>query len=139
MEQQITHNYSSAIQIIKRGILKSPYRAASLANKELLSLYFGIGKYISENSRNHFWGTNAIETISLQLQQELPELRGFSISNLKNMRQFYEDWEHIFINRQPVAGEMGISFQEIDIKFFTTNCQPAAGDLTPEQINVYIN
>jgi hypothetical protein len=71
MEQQVNHNYYKAIQLIKGAILKSRYRAAALANRELLSLYYGIGKYISENSRNHFWGTNAIETISMQLQQEL--------------------------------------------------------------------
>lgn len=59
----------------------------------MLSLYFGIGKFISENSRNHFWGTNAIETISSRLQQELPGLRGFSPVNIKRMRQFHEEWE----------------------------------------------
>ncbi len=39
-----------------------------------------LGKYISENSRGNFWGTNAIEVISLQLQQELPGLRGFGVA-----------------------------------------------------------
>ncbi len=68
MEERVNHNYSKAIRLIKSAILKSRYRAAALANRELLSLYYGIGKYISENSRNHFWGTNAIETISIQLQ-----------------------------------------------------------------------
>ncbi len=60
----------------------------------MLSLYFGIGKFISDNSRNNFWGTSALETISVSLQQELPGLRGFSPANLKRMRQFYEEWEH---------------------------------------------
>jgi predicted nuclease of restriction endonuclease-like (RecB) superfamily len=40
------------------------------------------------------WGTNALETISVSLQQELPGLRGYSPANLKRMRQFYEEWEH---------------------------------------------
>ncbi|OIP82238.1 MAG: hypothetical protein AUK44_08245 [Porphyromonadaceae bacterium CG2_30_38_12] len=93
MEQQTSINYNQAIQAIKDAILKSRYRAASLVNRELLSLYFGIGKFISENSRNHFWGTNAIETISVKLQVELPGLRGFSPVNIKRMRQFYEEWE----------------------------------------------
>ena len=77
MEQQVNLNYSKAIQLIKNAILKSRYRAAALANRELLSLYYGIGKYISENSRHHFWGTNAIETISIHLQQELLDYVGF--------------------------------------------------------------
>ncbi|MCK9626377.1 MAG: PDDEXK nuclease domain-containing protein [Bacteroidales bacterium] len=93
MEQQTQTNFNLAIQALKDAILKSRYRAATLVNRELLSLYYGIGKFISENSRNHFWGTNAIETISAKLQYELPGLRGFSPVNIKRMRQFYEEWE----------------------------------------------
>ncbi len=111
MEQQINHNYSKAIQLIKSAILKSRYRAAALANRELLSLYFGIGKYISENSRNHFWGTNAIETISMQLQQELPGLRGFSEGNLRKIRIFFEEWEILNSNRSLTTNEI----QETDV------------------------
>ena len=70
----------------------------------LSSLYYGIGKYVSENSRNVFWGKGAIETISQQLQKELPGLRGFSASNIKNMRSFYEEWSPV-INRQPSADD----------------------------------
>ena len=95
MQEMKIKNYSDAIQAIKSAILQSRYRAAALANRELLSLYYGIGKYISENSRTGFWGTGAIEAISEKLQQELPGLRGFSASNMKNMRMFYEQWcEH---------------------------------------------
>lgn len=96
MEQQTQTNFNLAIQALKDAILKSRYRAATLVNRELLSLYYGIGKFISENSRNHFWGTNAIETISAKLQYELPGLRGFSPVNIKRMRQFYEEWENYF-------------------------------------------
>jgi predicted nuclease of restriction endonuclease-like (RecB) superfamily len=138
-------NYSKAIQIIKNAILKSRYRAAALANRELLSLYYGIGKYISENSRNGFWGTNAIETISSSLQQELPGLRGFSTSNMKNMRMFYEEWKHIFTNRQPAAGKIYLNLlienrplvaDDLELTFSNNSekRQPLAGDLTSEQI-----
>ena len=106
MEQQVNPNYSKAIQLIKGAILKSRYRAAALANRELLSLYYGIGKYISENSRQYFWGTGAIETISKQLQQELPGLRGFSEGNLRKMRIFFEEWEILNSNRSLSTNEI---------------------------------
>ena len=96
--------YIEAARVIKEAILRSQYRAASSANKEQLSLYYGIGGYVSKNSRKGFWGKGAIETISLQLQKELPGLRGFSATNIKNMRSFYEEWSPI-INRQPMADE----------------------------------
>ena len=96
--------YTDAVKVIKEAILRSQYRAASYTNKELLSLYYGIGCYVSKNSRKGFWGKGAIETISKQLQEELPGLRGFSVSNIKNMRSFFEEWSPI-INRQPLADE----------------------------------
>ena len=105
MEQQID-SYTQAISLIKNAILKSRYMAAKTVNREQLSLYYGIGRYISENSRTGFWGKNAIDLISMQLQNELPGLRGFSVSNIKNMRAFYEEWQSLFPNRQLVTGDL---------------------------------
>ena len=56
--------YTEAVRVIKEAILRSQYCAASSVNKEQLSLYYGIGHYISKNSREGFWGKGAIETIS---------------------------------------------------------------------------
>ena len=100
--------YVEAVRVIKEAILRSQYRAASSANKEQLSLYYGIGCYVSKNSREGFWGKGAIEAISQQLQKELPGLRGFSATNIKNMRSFYEEWSPV-INRQPMADEFNWS------------------------------
>lgn len=61
----------------------------------MLSLYYGIGRYISANSREGFWGIGAIKTISEWLRKELPGLRGFSETSIKKMRQFYEQWEPV--------------------------------------------
>lgn len=87
--------YYSAILSIKSAILQSRLKAALFSNKELLALYFGIGEYVSQNSRTNFLGKGAINYISKQLQIELPGLRGFSPSNIKNMRTFYEEWSSI--------------------------------------------
>jgi predicted nuclease of restriction endonuclease-like (RecB) superfamily len=92
MEIQGGNNYLQAVQQIKTAILRSRYEAATLANKELLKLYFGIGQYVSFHSRNKNWGKGAIDSISSLLQQELHGLRGFSATNIKNMRLFYEGW-----------------------------------------------
>ena len=96
--------YAEAVRVIKEAILRSQYCAASAANKEQLSLYYGIGCYVSKSSRKGFWGKGAIEAISRQLQKDLPGLRGFSATNIKNMRSFYEEWSP-FVNRQPMADE----------------------------------
>ena len=84
-----------AVQSIKAAILKSQARAAQMVNHEQLSLYYGIGRYISEHSREGYWGTGAIARISKQLKSELPGLKGFSEENIKLMRRFYEAWKDI--------------------------------------------
>ena len=90
--------YSIAVQTIKVAILQSQYQAVKLVNREHLALYYGIGRYISQNSRNGYWGTGAVAFISNKLQMELPGLRGFSERNLKNMRTFYEEWQMLDVN-----------------------------------------
>lgn len=76
-----------------------------MVNSEVLSLNYGIGRYISENSRHGFWGTGALAQISSQLQKEMPGLKGYSETSLKDMRTFYEEWAPL-VNRQPVANEL---------------------------------
>ena len=86
---------SSAVQQIKSAILQSQARAVQMINQEQLSLYYGIGRYVSQHSRKGYWGTGAIGRISKQLQAELPGLKGFSEENIKLMRRFYEAWKDI--------------------------------------------
>lgn len=104
-QMDINQNYREAVKIIKEAILRSQYRAAASVNKEQLSLYYGIGRYVSENSRTGFWGKGAIEQISSLLQKELPGLRGFSATSIRNMRIFYEEWDKV-LNHQPLADDL---------------------------------
>jgi len=97
--------YSEAVRIIKSAILQSRYQAARLVNKEQLQIYYDVGNYVSINTRTGKWGTGAIEEISRQLQIELPGLRGYSASNIKYMRAFFEEWNGMFTNRHLVSGD----------------------------------
>jgi len=106
--------YREAVQKIKSAILQNRYRVAVNANAEMLSLYYGVGKYISANTRSGKWGTGALETISNQLQGEISGLRGFSPSNMKNMRMFYEQWASALeLNRQLATGDLGSDIAQI--------------------------
>ncbi len=86
------NKYQSAVDVIKNAILQSQARAAKAVNQEQLALYYGIGRYVSANTRKMNWGKGAIDTISSQLRKELPGLRGFSATSMRNMRTFYEEW-----------------------------------------------
>ena len=105
MQNKLDPTYNEAVQAIKQAILNSQLRAARHVNEEQLALYFGIGKYVSDHTREGKWGTNAIETISRQLCAELPGLRGFSATSLKFMRLFYEAWSPM-LNSSATAAEM---------------------------------
>ena len=107
MEEKLSTKYNDAVQQIKAAILKSQAKALAGVNQEQLALYYGIGRYISNNSRAGFWGKDAIETISRQLSAEMPGLRGFSPRNLRNMRTFYEQWSALDSNLAVPTAEIG--------------------------------
>ena len=112
---KINENYTLAVNAIKIAILQGQYAAAKGTNRILLTAYFAIGKYISQNSRQGCWGKGAIETISEQLRRELPGLRGFSATNMKNMRLFYETWNSLD-SKSPIAiGDLQREDYSIDI------------------------
>lgn len=60
----------SAVQVIKVAILQSQQRALKAVNQEQLALYYGIGRYVSANTRNKNWGKGVIETISEQIRKQ---------------------------------------------------------------------
>ena len=89
---------TNAVQAIKGAILQSQQRALVAINQEQLALYYGIGKFVSINTRNKNWGKGFIEAVSEQLRKELPGLRGFSAASLRKMRTFYEEWQMLSDN-----------------------------------------
>ncbi len=95
-------NLNQAAESIKRAILDAQYEAAQGVNNIQLTLYYSVGRFISQNTRRNKWGTNAIATISRLLKQDMPGLRGFSESNIKRMRTFYEEWSDLDAKNSPI-------------------------------------
>ena len=89
---------TNAVQAIKGAILQSQQHALAAINQEQLALYYGIGRFVSMNTRNKNWGKGFIEAVSEQLRKELPGLRGFSAASLRKMRTFYEEWQMLSDN-----------------------------------------
>lgn len=138
MEQIIKADYAQAVKAIKQAIVVCRYRAARQMNGEVLGLYYSIGKYISEQSRNAQWGTNAIQTISDQLQQELPGLKGFSETNIKKMRLFYEAWAPTFEIRPTLPTEFTLVEQTSEIHPFTFR-PTVSNEITEEDLKAFIS
>ena len=108
-------SYDNAVRAIKTAILQGQYEAAKDVNRVQLVLYFAIGKYLSQHTRNGVWGEGVLATISEQLRKELPGLRGFSETQMKDMRRFYKAWEMLDANSAVMTAELLIVDNEIDI------------------------
>lgn len=121
-EVNITDKLANAVQVIKDAILQSQQRALGAVNQEQLALYYGIGRYISANTRTKNWGKGFIEGVSQQLRKELPGLRGFSAPSLRKMRAFYEEWK--MLSADSFVGTNN-PYSDDSISFVGTNKLPA--------------
>jgi predicted nuclease of restriction endonuclease-like (RecB) superfamily len=74
---------------VKERIHQAQYDALRAVNKELIQLYWDIGKKIVEKQIALGWGKSVVETLSSDLQKEFPGIGGFSGRNLWYMRNFY--------------------------------------------------
>lgn len=125
---KMTQELRQAVADIKVAILQGQYEACKGVNRIQLAVYFGIGKYVSQHSRKGTWGMSALEVISNQLRRELPGLRGYSATSLRNMRKFYENWIMLDGNSASALAELQSTDNQRDIKSASTlaNNSPTA-------------
>jgi len=78
--------FKNIVEEIKQQIHSTQYEIFKNANMSLLKLYYNIGKTISENSS---WGNKFIDELATELKITFPNIKGFSIRNLKSMKRYY--------------------------------------------------
>lgn len=81
--------YLNFLKEIKKRIAYAQYEALRTVNKELINLYWNIGKRIVEKQTQLGWGKSVILNLSIDLQKEFPGVSGFSSANLWRIRNFY--------------------------------------------------
>ena len=96
-------DYAPLLAEIKARVQTARVKAGLAANRELLALYWEIGRLILDRQRKEGWGTRVIDRLSTDLQREFPGQQGFSPRNLKYMRAFAGAWPETAIVHQPVA------------------------------------
>ncbi len=107
MEKQISQNeYATLLKDIKQRIHTAQYEALKAVNKELVQLYWDIGHIITERQEGKSWGKSVVERLSIDLKNEYPGIKGFSVRNIWYMRSFYLCY---FSNEklQPMVAEIG--------------------------------
>jgi predicted nuclease of restriction endonuclease-like (RecB) superfamily len=96
--------YNTLLTDLKERIRQARVRAALSVNRELVVLYWNIGREILQRQVQQGWGSKVIDRLAHDLRQEFPEMKGFSPRNLHYMRAFAETYDDEAILQQVVAG-----------------------------------
>lgn len=86
-------NYSQFFVEVKERIRSAQYEAMKAVNTEMISLYWDIGRLITEKQQLLGWGKSVVETLSHDLQKEFPGIQGFGARNIWYMQQFYAEYQ----------------------------------------------
>jgi len=91
MEKSLAaEGYAEFLQALKTRIQQAQVRAALSVNRELVLLYWHIGREILQKQQVQGWGAKVIDRLAKDLRREFPDMKGFSPRNLKYMRALAE-------------------------------------------------
>jgi len=88
-------DYKNFITSLKTKIRLAQIQGAIAVNKELIKLYWDIGKDIVEKQDQEGWGGKVLEKVAQNIQNEFPRLEGFSRRNMFRIKSFYQAYEKV--------------------------------------------
>ena len=93
---------------ITARIRSAQYEALKAVNKEMIALYWEVGKRITEQQMTLGWGKSVVENLSRDIQKEFPGIQGFGVRNMWDMARFYTEYQSNEI-LQPLVAEISWS------------------------------
>ncbi|MBO1054329.1 MULTISPECIES: YhcG family protein [unclassified Dolichospermum] len=106
MNNSISDNYRHLLMEVQQRIRAAQYDALKAVNREMINLYWDIGKMIVTRQQNVNWGKSVVEQLAKDLQAEFPGISGFSTRNIWRMRDFYLTYHSQKI-LPPLVAEIG--------------------------------
>jgi predicted nuclease of restriction endonuclease-like (RecB) superfamily len=106
MNNPIADDYRHLLMEVQQRIRAAQYDALKAVNREMLNLYWDIGKMIVSRQQNVNWGKSVVEELAKDLQAEFPGISGFSTRNIWRMRDFYLTYHSQEI-LPPMVAEIG--------------------------------
>lgn len=97
---QLPSGYAELLESLKERIREARVKASLSVNRELIRLYWEVGKSILERQRSSHWGDKVLDKLAVDLRREFPDMKGFSRTNLKYMRMFAQAYPEF--GQQPV-------------------------------------
>ena len=114
--QNHAFNYAYLLKQVKARVLLAQKKAIYTANEEMLSMYWDIGKLLSESQKQIGWGNNALEKLANDLKNDYPEMKGFSVRNCQVMMQFYNEYNQQLTNTQRTVAHLEYSNLILPVK-----------------------
>ena len=100
-----SNEYSALLNSIKDRIRRAQYDALKAVNKEMIALYWDIGRMILDRQEKQGWGKSVVENLAADLQKEFPGVQGYSARNIWYMRMFYTTYREN-TKLQPMVAEI---------------------------------
>jgi len=115
MKQALIQNktYYSWLKELKHKVRLVQIKAAVKVNSELLQFYWELGQDIADKQRNAKWGDGFLKQLSIDLSSEFPDMKGFSLSNLKYIKQWYLFYSQEIGKSQQAVGQKPIAKQAV--------------------------
>jgi len=98
--------YSNWLKELKQKVLLVQIKAAVKVNSELLQFYWDLGQDIVDKQKNAKWGDGLLKQLSIDLSSEFPDMKGFSLSNLKYIKQWYLFYSQEIGKSQQAVGQL---------------------------------
>jgi len=111
MKELASVEYKIWLESLKNKFKSSQIKASIKVNTTLLEFYWDLGEQIVAMQKEHKWGSGFLKKLSRDLSSEFPDVKGFSYSNIKNVRQWFVFWQQLVgelktIKSQQLVGEM---------------------------------
>lgn len=108
---QLPEDYGELLSALKKRIRTAQVKAALSANRELIGLYWDIGRAILRAQNEQGWGAKVVTRLAMDLRREFPQMGGFSRAHLLFLRAFVQAWSDSSIVLQPVRQLMGATLK----------------------------
>ncbi|NIM17193.1 MAG: DUF1016 family protein [Candidatus Aminicenantes bacterium] len=106
---EIFKNYGTFFKEVKTRIQMAQVKANFAANREMIILYWNIGRMVCTVQNSVGWGKKIIPRLSQDIKNEIPEIKGFSVTNIKRMTKFYREYTNINLISPQAVGQLQTS------------------------------
>lgn len=130
----LPQSYAPLLADLKARVRAAQVKAAVSVNRELILLYWHIGREILRAQKVEGWGAKVVERLAKDLASEFPEMGGFSSLNLKRMLAFYAAWAPVEIVQQPAGQLSGLIVSQPVTQLRKAGVQQAVGQLVSQAV-----